>query len=139
MSGCPIEVVAAVILRHGRVLVTRRNPDSHMGGLWEFPGGKVEPGETHPQALKRELREELGVRTIVGEKITLIRHAYPDRTVHLHFYCAELVGTDEPRPIGCADLRWVTLGELAALPMPPADAPLVDMLQQDAKKRRGSP
>ncbi|HOF61021.1 MAG TPA: (deoxy)nucleoside triphosphate pyrophosphohydrolase [Candidatus Latescibacteria bacterium] len=133
MSSRPIEVVAAVIRRGGRVLVTQRNPDSHMGGMWEFPGGKVEPGETHAETLKRELREELGVRTIVGEKITLIRHAYPDRTVRLHFYRAELRDGGEPRPIGCAALRWVTPDELATLPMPPADAPVVGMLQREPK------
>ncbi|HOT35519.1 MAG TPA: 8-oxo-dGTP diphosphatase MutT [Candidatus Latescibacteria bacterium] len=133
MSSRPIEVVAAVIRRGGRVLVTQRNPDSHMGGLWEFPGGKVEPGETHAEALKRELREELGVRAVVGEQITSIRHAYPDRTVHLHFYRTELRDGDKPRPIGCADIRWVTLDELAALPMPPADAPLVCLLEGEPK------
>lgn len=128
MSSRPIEVVAAVIRRGVRVLVTQRSHDAHMGGLWEFPGGKVEPGETHAEALERELREELGIRAVVGEKFAAILHSYSDRTVHLHFYQTELVEGDEPRPIGCEDVRWVTLEELAALPMPPADAPLVGLL-----------
>ena len=128
MPAHRIEVVAAVIEREGRFLVTKRLEGTHLGGMWEFPGGKPEPGETHAQALARELREELGVGIVVGELIMRTFHRYPDRAVMLHFYRASL--TDgQPRPIGCAAIRWVTGEELGKLPMPEADRALVETLR----------
>jgi mutator protein MutT len=128
MGRTRLEVVAAVIVRAGHVLVAQRLDDAHMGGLWEFPGGKVEAGETHEESLARELMEELGIRVVVREQVTRIEHDYPDRSVVLHFYRAEILDNDEPKPIECAAVRWVTPEELATLPMPPADVPLVEML-----------
>ena len=119
-------VVAAVAVRNGRVLLTKRLPDTHLGGSWEFPGGKVEPGEQPRAALARELQEELGVKSRPGEPFAFNDHAYPDRHVLLLTYLTEITGT--PRPIGCDDLRWYTADEIAVLEMPPADKPIIDKL-----------
>ena len=78
-------MLAAVIERDGRFLVTRRLEGTHLAGLWEFPGGKCEPGETHEACLARELMEELGVVATIGDEILVTEHAYPERTVRLHF------------------------------------------------------
>jgi 8-oxo-dGTP diphosphatase len=127
-AGFPVvEVTAAVIERGGRVLVTRRDPAKHLGGLWEFPGGKREPGESLEACLARELDEELGVRIRVGQRLTIVPWAYPDRRVLLHFFrCRILPGRIEPRE--GQPYRWVTPRELRALPMPPADADVVARL-----------
>ncbi len=122
-----ILVVAGVIERNGRYLVARRLAGTHLAGLWEFPGGKCEPDETHEQCLARELFEELGVRAIVGADVMATEHAYPERTVRLHFRRCEILG--EPQPRLGQELRWVTASELAALDLPDADRPLVSLLQ----------
>jgi mutator protein MutT/uracil-DNA glycosylase family 4 len=144
-AGYPmVEVTAAVVRRGRRFLVTRRDPAKHLGGLWEFPGGKREPGESLEECLERELREELGVRVRVGARLAIVPWAYPDRRVLLHFYRCRLVAgritSLERQPY-----RWVTPAELAALPMPPADATLVSRLtgrsrdpDDDAGSRRPS-
>jgi 8-oxo-dGTP diphosphatase len=122
-----IVVVAAVIERAGRILVTRRLAGTHLAGRWEFPGGKCEPGETHAACLVRELDEELGLtRAAVGEEIVVTEHAYPERTVRLHFrWCTT---TEEPVGRLGQDLRWVTRDELASLELPEADRELVERL-----------
>jgi 8-oxo-dGTP diphosphatase len=119
-------VVAAVIVSGGRVLLTRRNAGAHLAGHWEFPGGKVEPGETPPEALRRELAEELGVASVIAEPFAFNHHVYPDRNVLLLTYRARLEG--EPRPLGCAALDWFAPEQVRALTMPPADAPILTRL-----------
>ena len=119
----PIVVLAAVIERDGRFLLTRRHRDAHLGGLWEFPGGKCEPGETHDACLVRELMEELGARASIGQEILVTEHTYPERTVRLHFRRCVLV--DEPRPQLNQEMRWVARSELAALEFPAADRALI--------------
>ncbi|GJM43609.1 MAG: hypothetical protein DHS20C21_04510 [Gemmatimonadota bacterium] len=132
----PIEVAAGVLLDADRILVTLRRPQDHLGGLWEFPGGKKEPHETVPQALVRELREELGIEVVVGARWGTLLHRYPEREVRLHLYFARIVaGT--PHPHEAEELRWVTVTELAALPVPEADQPLVRDLVRC--RRRGIP
>jgi 8-oxo-dGTP diphosphatase len=121
-----IVVVAAVIERDGRFLVTRRQAGVHLAGMWEFPGGKIAPGESHEAALRREIREELDVDIVVGELEFQATHAYDDRTVALYFYRGALVGT--ARPLLGQEMRWVARGELAALGFPPADAELIARL-----------
>jgi 8-oxo-dGTP diphosphatase len=118
--------MAAVVEREGRLLVTRRLQGTHLAGLWEFPGGKCEPGETPDDCLRRELHEELEVEALIGDEILTTVHAYGDRTVELHFRRCELAG--EPRPRLGQDIRWVTRGELKSLDLPPADADLVALL-----------
>ena len=124
-----IEVAAGVIFRDGKVLITRRRADDHLGGLWEFPGGKRQSAESFEQCLRRELREELGIEVEVGELLESITHNYPDRTVLLKFYRCRLHG-GEPLAIGCDGLAWIRPDELAAYPFPPADARLVETLRR---------
>jgi 8-oxo-dGTP diphosphatase len=126
-------VVAAVIEANERFLVTRRQPGVHLAGMWEFPGGKIDPDEPHQAALCRELREELDVDVEVGERVYHTVHAYDDRTVELHFYRCGLKG--EPRPLLGQEMRWVPRGELSALGFPPADTELIEMLTQSGGSR----
>ncbi len=121
-----IVVLAAVIERDGRFLVTRRLDRTHLAGYWEFPGGKCEPGETHEACLERELREELGVSARVGDEIITTSHAYPDRQVRLHFRRCEI--DDEPGALLGQDMRWVSKEEMKALPFPEADTELIRVL-----------
>ena len=121
-----VVVVAAIIEHEGRFLLTRRQAGAHLEHHWEFPGGKLERGETHQQALVRELGEELDVTVTVGKLALSTVHAYPDRTVALHFYRCALAG--EPRPLLGQEMRWVPTSELAGLQLPPADAELIKLL-----------
>jgi len=122
----PIVVVAAVIERDGRFLLTRRQRGTHLAGLWEFPGGKCGAAETHEACLARELVEELGARSTIGAELLTTTHAYPEQTVELHFRLAEL--QDEPRAMLGQEMRWVTRRDLAALEFPEADRELIAML-----------
>ncbi len=121
-----IVVVAAVVERDGGFLLTLRPRGTHLEGHWEFPGGKCEPGETHAAALAREMREELDVDVRVGALVHAVTHAYPERTVELHFYACELAS--EPTPMIGQQMRWVARADLAALPFPEADADLITRL-----------
>lgn len=125
-SGPAIVVVAAVIEQDGRVLVTRRQPGVHLEGLWEFPGGKIDPGETHEAALRREMREELDADVDVHTLVLETSHAYPEKTVSLFFYRCTLRGV--PRPLLGQEMRWVPRGELGTLGFPAADAALIQLL-----------
>ncbi len=122
-------VTAAVIHRNGQVLIARRPSEGLLGGLWEFPGGKVEPGEELPDCLRREICEELGAEVAVGEKVGVFRHAYTHFKVTLHaFHCQLNVG--EPQPIQASDLRWVSLNQLADFPMGKIDRLIANALNQ---------
>jgi mutator protein MutT len=121
-----IVVVAAVIEEGGALLVTRRQTGVHLAGLWEFPGGKIDEGETHQAALAREIREELDAEIDVGELVFQVTHAYDDRTVALYFYRCTLNG--EARPLLGQEMRWVPRADLAALGFPPADEELITRL-----------
>jgi 8-oxo-dGTP diphosphatase len=121
-----IVVVAAVIEEDGRFFLTRRQPGVHLAGMWEFPGGKIDPDEAHADALIREIREELDAEVDVGELVFHTEHAYDDRTIALYFYRCRLSGT--PRPLLGQEMRWVPRGELAALGFPPADKELIELL-----------
>ena len=128
MTGAePIQVAAALIVGEGRYLITQRRADVHLGGLWVFPGGKREPGESLEDCLRRELREELGIEISSPVLFRVIRHDYPEKSVELHFFrCA--IASGLPRPLGCEDLQWVAPEELGRFPLPPADQPLVEAL-----------
>jgi 8-oxo-dGTP diphosphatase len=121
-----IVVLAAIVEEDGKWLVTRRLDGTHLGGLWEFPGGKCEPAETHAACLSRELHEELDVESTIGPEVFVTEHAYPDRVIRLHFREARLHG--EPRPVLGQEIRWVTRHELTTLEFPPADRDLIEML-----------
>ncbi|MSU59751.1 MAG: 8-oxo-dGTP diphosphatase MutT [Pedosphaera sp.] len=122
-----IDVAAGLIFRNGRLLITQRYADAHLGGLWEFPGGKREPGETFEHCLARELHEELGVDVTVGELFESVTHAYPEKTVALRFFLCRL-NSGEPQPLGCAAVKWVTLPELDTYKFPAADESLLRRL-----------
>lgn len=118
----------------GRYLVQQRLPGRSRALLWEFPGGKVEPGESDAQALVREAREELGVRLEVGEERFAVRHAYQDLTVDLHLYDARIVdGT--PAPLGAHALRGATPREMLGMPFCEADLPLLQELASEGQGR----
>lgn len=125
-----IEVAAGLVFRGGKLLLTQRPAGGHLEGLWEFPGGKREPGETYVACLKRELREELGTEVRVGRLIEALTHDYPERRVHLRFFrCSWL--KNEPQPLGCQRLVWVSSEDLRSYPFPAADARLIDRLEQE--------
>lgn len=128
-----IVVSAAIVERDDAFLLTRRASDAHLAGRWEFPGGKVEPGETIAASLVREMREELGCGVDVGALVLTTCHTYPDVHVELHFF--EAVLTDRPTPLLGQEMRWVPRAELAALSLPEADADLVALLTAGARER----
>jgi mutator protein MutT len=121
-----IVVAAAVVERDGAFLLTRRLKGTHLAGTWEFPGGKCEPPESPEDCLVREIQEELAAGVRVGDRILVTRHAYPERTVELHFFRASLL--DPPVPQIGQEMRWVPREELASLELPEADADLIRML-----------
>lgn len=125
------DVVAAVTVRDdGRVLVARRRQEDMLGGLWEFPGGKREDGESLPDALRREMQEEMGVEVVVGEELIVVEHAYTHFRITLHaFACRLTVDSRPPQCIDCDDFRWATPEEIAALPMSVADRKIAGILQ----------
>jgi len=121
-------VVAAIIERDGAYLLTRRLEGTHLAGLWEFPGGKVTEGESHAEALAREIREELDTPAHIGSRVFDTVHDYGDRTIALHFY--RCVIDREPRAALGQQIRWVPRAELATLDFPPADAALIKRLME---------
>ena len=127
MNGAALEVSAGLVFRGGRLLITQRQAGKHLAGLWEFPGGKREPGESWEACLARELQEELGVQVEVGRLFDEVVHEYPGKRVHLRFFICRL-RAGEPAPLGCAAVKWVTAAELAAHEFPPADAHLLAAL-----------
>lgn len=134
----PITVVAAVIERDDTFLLTLRGAGTHLEGRWEFPGGKCNSHETHAEALRRELHEELDILAHVGELMYSVTHAYREQTVDLHFYRCEFEGVAKPM-IGQA-MRWVAREELASLPFPEADAQLIRILSlSGGSGQRASP
>ena len=120
-------VVAGLILGEGRVLITQRRADQALPLQWEFPGGKVEPGEAPVAALVRELREEIGVEVAVGRIWDVLFHAYPEFDLVMLVYACR-VASGEPRSVEVADLRWLRPDELPAWDILPADRPLVQRL-----------
>lgn len=122
----PIVVVAAIIERDGAFLLTDRPDGTHLAGHWEFPGGKVDGHETHHEALRREVFEELDAVVVVGALAHTVTHAYPEKTVQLFFYRCELRG--EPKPMVGQQMRWVPVNELGQLPFPEADRELIRLL-----------
>jgi 8-oxo-dGTP diphosphatase len=122
----PIDVVAAIIERDNSFLVTLRPQGTHLAGHWEFPGGKVHHSETHVEALRREVFEELDCVVTVGDLVHEVTHAYPDKSVRLFFYQCGVAG--EPKPMMGQEMRWVPRAELASLPFPEADRDLIRLL-----------
>ncbi len=122
-------MTAAIIERAGRFLVTQRQAGTHLAGVWEFPGGKCEPGESLATCMARELREELGIDASVGAEVFTVSHAYGDRLVELHFLRCECAG--DPVPQLGQQMRWVSKADLLELDFPPADAELIQLLANE--------
>jgi 8-oxo-dGTP diphosphatase len=127
MHASPTTVVAAVIRKEGRYLLTRRAPGAANAGLWEFPGGKVEDGETPEQSLIREIREELGIRIDVGSLLATIEHPHAGRPVRLLFYAAA-GDTGAMRLRDHDTVAWASREDLAGYIFTPADREFVDQI-----------
>lgn len=124
-----VEVAAGLVFRDGKLLVTQRHADAHLGGLWEFPGGKRECDESFEACLTRELREELGIEVSVGNLIETIEHDYPEKRVLLKFFRCKWLA-NEPQTLACPAFAWLTRDQLANYSFPAADARLLERLSQ---------
>ncbi|MFI8597540.1 (deoxy)nucleoside triphosphate pyrophosphohydrolase [Rothia koreensis] len=125
-----IEVVGAILMRGEAVFAARRGPGMTLEGYWEFPGGKINPGETPQSALAREMREELNCEVEVGEFVTTTEHEYDFGIVVLSTYKCTIKGT-EPELSEHAEICWVPVSELGGLSWAPADVPAVEIIQGD--------
>ncbi|GAB4433166.1 MAG: A/G-specific adenine glycosylase [Cyanobacteria bacterium J069] len=120
--------VAVIWNEQGDILIDRRKPEGLLGGLWEFPGGKIEPGETVEDCIRREIQEELGIEIEVGDRLITIDHAYTHFRVTLNVYhCRYLSG--DPQPIECDEVRWVTVAELDQFPFPKANLQIIEAIR----------
>ena len=122
-------VTAGIIRRDGRLLITRRRAGSHLGGLWEFPGGKQEGNESLEACLVREIREELGVTVRAGERIRVVEHEYEEKRVTLHFFSCTLDDHATIRSLEGQEARWVNPSELSSFRFPPPDRCVIDQIQ----------
>jgi 8-oxo-dGTP diphosphatase len=133
----PLRVVCALIERDGHVLMAQRPAHKHLGGKWEFPGGKIEPGETAEAALHRELHEELGSTIEILRPLAAHTHAYATVTVQLIPFVVRLTaGSPAPQTHEHAALQWVPASELLALDLPEADVPIITDYLESLPKRR---
>ena len=133
----PIIVAAGIVIEAGRVLVSRRKKGTHLEAHWEFPGGKVEPGETPQRALQRELMEELGIECEVLAPMEVTFFSYPSKDVLLLFFeAARTAGSAEPRALDADEVRWVGVDELDGLQFPPADLPVLERVRAELRRRR---
>ena len=132
MSKPHFHVTAGLVLKDGKLLITRRPEGTHLAGYWEFPGGKQEPGESLEACLEREIREELGMEVKAVKELLKVNHDYQTKSITLHlFQCDWSNGT--PTPIGCDELRWVRPLELANYQLPPPDLQLLPVIQNLAE------
>ena len=115
----------------GKILIDRRKQEGLLGGLWEFPGGKIEPGESFEECVVREIQEELGIEIAVRDRLITIDHAYTHFKVTLNvFNCTHLSG--EPQPIECDEVTWVTLDEIDEYPFPKANGQIIEAMKTQA-------
>jgi 8-oxo-dGTP diphosphatase len=132
-------VAAAVLIEGDRVLLTQRKAGTHLGGAWEFPGGKVQPGEDPRAACRRELMEELGVDVVIGEIVDVTFHRYEDAgkaVLLLFFEAARAAGSPEPRALDVAAFKWAVASDLEPSHFPPAD---VEVLKKVAARLTARP
>ena len=124
-----LEVVAGVIVVNGRLVLAKRKKEDHLGGFWEFPGGKIEDGETPEMALVREIEEELGIRVTPVKEIAVVEHQYPEKLVRLHFVLAE--AEDVPKALDCEDVALVDVKEVSGYRLAPADERAWRLIRED--------
>lgn len=129
-------VAAAVVLQNNRLLITQRPPNGLLGSLWEFPGGKLLPGEDLGECLTREILEELGVAIQVGGAFGVYRHAYSHFKVTLHAFCCSIVDDQLPQALQVQDLRWVSPAELVSYPMGKIDRQIAARLVESTLKEQ---
>ena len=132
-SSIPHKLIGVAVIwnEQGQILIDRRLPGSLLGGLWEFPGGKIEPGETVKECIKREIWEEIGIIIEVGEHIVTIEHTYTHLRVSLTVHhCRHLTGI--PQALECDAIRWVTPDELDQFTFPKANEKIIDILRQNS-------
>lgn len=120
-------VVAAIINVDGKYLIAKRRANSHLGGYWEFPGGKVKEGESYIAALEREMLEETNLTVEVGDLFRDISYEYEDRIINLLFY-ESIILSGEPMALECEKIKWISPGEFLNYEFPPADTELVNLL-----------
>jgi 8-oxo-dGTP diphosphatase len=142
MEAIPVRsrllVVAALIWQQGRVLLSRRRVDQAMPNMWEFPGGKVEAGESPEGALEREVREELGCDVDVGRIDDVVFHAYPTFDLYMLVYTCRITA-GSPSAVAVAEIAWIKPGDLPSLELLPADLPLAHRLAREASAREDKP
>ncbi|NEQ50999.1 MAG: A/G-specific adenine glycosylase [Leptolyngbya sp. SIO3F4] len=125
--------VAVIYGSDGRILIDRRKQEGLLGGLWEFPGGKIEPNETVEDCVKREINEELGIEIAVNDRLITVNHAYSHFKVTLNvFNCTHVSG--EPQTIECDEVKWVTLDEIDSYPFPKANSQIIDAIKERANQ-----
>lgn len=123
--------VAVIRDENGKILIDRRLEEGLLGGMWEFPGGKIEPGETIQDCIIREIKEEIGIDIAVEDHLITINHAYTHFKITLNvYYCRHLAG--EPQTIECQEIRWVTLDEIDQYPFPKANTRIIEALREKA-------
>lgn len=129
-----VQVAAGLIARNGRYLITRRRAGVHLEGVWEFPGGKREPGESLEDCLRRELREELGIEITDSVPYRVVWHEYPEKKVEIcFFFCS--IKRGEVQALGCEEFRWVTPKDFISFEFPPADQSLIEALQKSLAEK----
>ncbi len=131
-SPLPHKQIGVAVIRNdqGQILIDRRPAKDLMGGLWEFPGGKIEPNETAEACIKREILEELAIEVQVGKHLITINHAYTHFHVTLIVHHCRYLG-GEPQPIECDEIRWVTLKEIDQFPFPKANTKIIAALREN--------
>lgn len=137
-SPIPRKVIGVAVIWNdaGQILIDRRKPEGLLGGLWEFPGGKVEPGETIEACIQREIKEELGIDIEVGDRLIVVEHTYSHFHVSLNVHhCRYLSG--EPQPIECDEVRWVTLDDIDQFPFPKANLQIIEALKAEGVMGNG--
>ena len=126
-TGPEIQVACALIWRDGQILLSRRHQSAHQGGLWEFPGGKLEPEETIENCISRELKEELAISVKVGEELITIDHAYSHKKLRFVVHLCNWISGD-PKPLASQQVRWVELKKLFDYPFPAANSQIIHAL-----------
>ena len=125
----PHKIIGGAVIKNdkGEILIDKRRPEGLLGGMWEFPGGKVEPGETIEACIKREIQEELAIAIKVGPHLTTVDHAYSHFKVTLHVHRCEYE-SGEPKPIECDEIQWVMPSEFHSYPFPKANEHIINAI-----------